>query len=181
MLSNSLLWLSNTLNLNNKHGSLLHYSLNTLKNKMIVNLPFYTKHPLQISLVWMNSTWINSLVTHTNTEWCTDFEQQLSHNQAMCRSRQNSICGINSATIPDPPFQTPRKLRAVEEVLQEKGGTSVAALPNLTTTLARESIFGCEEMARNSLSGCHNTGILDQENFPISRHWYVHAYLRNLR
>ena len=69
----------------------------------------------------------------------------------------------NSMTIPPPPFKTPPKLRQVEEVMGDHGGTDIASLRNLTTALAREAIFGKEELAKKSLSGRRNTGILDKE------------------
>ena len=68
-----------------------------------------------------------------------------------------------STKIPPPPFKTPPKLRKVEEVMNDHGGTDVASLRNLTTALAREAIFGKEELAKNSLSGRKNTGILNKE------------------
>lgn len=66
-----------------------------------------------------------------------------------------------STTIPPPPFKTPPKLKPVEEVMSDRTGSSVAALRSLTTALAKEAIFGREELARKSLSGRNNTGMLD--------------------
>ena len=42
-------------------------------------------------------------------------------------------------------------------------GTDVASLRNLAVSLAKDAIFGKEEMSRKSLSGRKNTGVLDPE------------------
>lgn len=65
--------------------------------------------------------------------------------------------------IPPPPFKTPPKLKQVEDVMNDHGGKDVASLRNLTTALARDAIFGKVELAKKSLSGRKNTGILDKE------------------
>ena len=69
----------------------------------------------------------------------------------------------HNMVIPKPPFHTPPKLRPVEEVMGNNTGTDVASLRQLTTALAREAIFGREEMARKSLSGRRNTQVLSEE------------------
>ena len=55
--------------------------------------------------------------------------------------------------LPPPPFSTPPKLVPVEEVMKDYPRSDVAPLRRLTTALAREAIFGKEEMCRSSLSG----------------------------
>ena len=65
--------------------------------------------------------------------------------------------------IPLPRFKTPPKLRPIEQVLRDYPGSDVATLRLLTTALAREAIFGREELAKKSLSGRNNTGMLEQE------------------
>ena len=67
------------------------------------------------------------------------------------------------SSIPPPPFQTPPKLQSVEQVMSNYTGTDVASLRVLTTALAREAIFGREEMSKASLSGRKGTGQLHQE------------------
>jgi len=66
-----------------------------------------------------------------------------------------------SLSYPPPPFPSPPKLLPVSEVLKEHPGTNVASLRELTIALAKDSIFGREELCRCSLSGCKNTASLD--------------------
>ena len=61
-----------------------------------------------------------------------------------------------------PPFNTPPKLRAVEEVMKDHQGTDVNSLRRLATAIAREAIFGKKELQNSSLSGKNRTGILDK-------------------
>lgn len=65
--------------------------------------------------------------------------------------------------IPPPPFTTPPKLRSVEQVMNNYSGTDLAALRRLTTALAREAIFGRDELAKKSLTGRNNTEQLDEQ------------------
>lgn len=58
---------------------------------------------------------------------------------------------------PPPPFSTPPKLRPVDEVIRDHPGSDVSVLRELTTALAREAIFGREELSKCSLSGRKNT------------------------
>ena len=67
------------------------------------------------------------------------------------------------STIPPPPFRTPPRLQSVEQVMSNCTGTDVASLRVLTTALARDAIYGREEMVRSSLSGRRGTGVLSQE------------------
>lgn len=69
---------------------------------------------------------------------------------------------VNSM-IPPPPFKTPPKLQSVEQVMNNYTGTDVASLRILATALAKEAIFGREEMSKASLSGRKGTGTLSQE------------------
>ena len=52
-----------------------------------------------------------------------------------------------------PPFKTPPKLLEVLDVLADHPGTGVANLRNLAISLAKDAIFGKDEMMRCSLSG----------------------------
>ena len=61
-----------------------------------------------------------------------------------------------------PPFNTPPKLRAVEEVMKDHQGTDVNSLRRLATAIAREAIFGKKELQNSSLSGKNRTGSLDK-------------------
>ena len=60
-----------------------------------------------------------------------------------------------------PPFPSPAKLLPVSEVLKEHPGSDVASLRDLTVALARDSIFGRDELSHSSLSGRKNTTTLD--------------------
>ena len=62
-----------------------------------------------------------------------------------------------------PPFPTPTKLVPVEQVLQDNPGASVANLRTLSIALARDAIFGKEEMIQKSLSGRKGTMSLDSK------------------
>lgn len=79
-----------------------------------------------------------------------------------------------STNYPPVPFDTPPKLRSVEEVMRENTGTSEMHLRSLTTALAREAIFGREELAKRSLSGRKNTVALDKKKTD-----YIKALVRS--
>ena len=66
-------------------------------------------------------------------------------------------------SVPPPPFPTPPKLRPVEKILSEIPGKDVASLRLLAVALARDAIFGREELAKKSLSGRKNTSSLDPD------------------
>ena len=68
----------------------------------------------------------------------------------------------STSAIPPPPFNTPPKLRAVEEVMRDIPGTDIASLRRLATALAREAIFGKKELQHSSLTGKNRTGSLDK-------------------
>ena len=63
---------------------------------------------------------------------------------------------------PPPPFNTPPKLRAVQEVMRDYPGTDVNSLRRLATGIAREAIFGKKELQQSSLSGKNRIGSLDK-------------------
>ena len=58
------------------------------------------------------------------------------------------------------PFSTPPKLSPMEIVMKNNPGTDIASLRVLTTALARDAIFGREELATSSR---RNTGMLSNE------------------
>lgn len=62
-----------------------------------------------------------------------------------------------------PPFKTPPKLRAIKDVLGDHPGTGIAHLRNLAISLAKDAMFGKEEMVRCSLSGRKSTMALDEK------------------
>ena len=67
------------------------------------------------------------------------------------------------SVIQKPPFDTPPpKFLPVEGVMMDYPGTDVAFLRRLTTTLARDDIFGREALCRSNLSGKNNTGCLEK-------------------
>ena len=74
-----------------------------------------------------------------------------------------STTSISNVSVQRPPFSTPPKLRPIEEVLGDHPGSSVANLRNLALSLAREAIFGKEQMIKCSLSGRKNTTCLDEK------------------
>ena len=59
----------------------------------------------------------------------------------------------NSSLLQPPPFTTPPKLKTIQQVLAYNPGSSVANLRNLALCLARDAIFGRDEMVKFSLSG----------------------------
>ena len=69
----------------------------------------------------------------------------------------------SSSSLVQPPFTTPPKLKSIEEVLADNPGNSVANLTNLALSLARDAIFGKDEMAKLSLSGRKNTCSFDKK------------------
>ena len=74
---------------------------------------------------------------------------------------QQSTSAQNYA-IPPPPFSTPPKLHAIEEVMRVIPGTDIASLRRLATAVAREVILGKKELQHSSLSGKKRTGSLDK-------------------
>ena len=55
--------------------------------------------------------------------------------------------------IPRPTFSTPQKLVPVEQVMKECPGVDMAALRKLAGALARDAIFGKDELCASSLKG----------------------------
>ena len=83
-------------------------------------------------------------------------------------SPQAPQTAIHEESTPLPPQTCTtqnenERLLKVEQVMSKYKGTDTASLRNLTTALAREAIFGREEMVKKSLSGRKNTEILDKE------------------
>ena len=78
-------------------------------------------------------------------------------------SQQRQMLAGSTQTYmpPPPPFNTPPKLRTVEEVMRNYPGTDVHSLRRLATGMAREAIFGKKELQQSSLSGKNSTGSLD--------------------
>ena len=73
----------------------------------------------------------------------------------------------NSKLLQPPPFTTPPKLKPIEQVLADNPGSSVANLRNLALYLARDAIFGRDEMGKCSLSGRKNTYSFDEKKWNI--------------
>ena len=78
-------------------------------------------------------------------------------------SSSRNIPSTKKDTIPPPPFDTPPKLKTVEYVMKSFPGKDLASLRRLTTALAREAIFGREEMMSRSITGRQKTERLDQD------------------
>ena len=58
---------------------------------------------------------------------------------------------------------TPPKLKPIEQVLADNPGSSAANLRNLALCLARDAIFGRDEIVKFSLSRRKNTCSLDEK------------------
>ena len=65
--------------------------------------------------------------------------------------RRNLIPNPSKCNIPKPPFSTPPKLEPVEQVMNDNPGSDVASLRNLTISLAKNAIFGREQLCKCSL------------------------------
>lgn len=79
-------------------------------------------------------------------------------------SSQGEVLHEESLYCPSPPpFPSPAKFIPVGEVLKEHPGSDVASLRDLTIALARDSIFGRDELSHSSLSGRKNTTTLDSK------------------
>jgi len=85
--------------------------------------------------------------------------------QSSFQSPVNSPVPLSNPILPPPPFSTPPKLVPVDQVMKNYPGESVSALRKLAGALARDAIFGREELRRSSLrgGGKNNTGSLDKE------------------
>ena len=64
---------------------------------------------------------------------------------------------------PPLPFSTAPKLQPIEKVLNDHPGNDVAKLRELAIALARDAIFGKDELIQCSLSGRKNTGSLNKK------------------
>ena len=109
---------------------------------------------------WNNSTGEDSDYLTSST-----FRSDTEHETSVSGSGiANASCIPSSVqSIPPPPFTTPPKLAPVEQVMKDNPGTDIASLRSLTTALARDAIFGRDELAKSSLSGRKNTGTLSSE------------------
>ena len=67
--------------------------------------------------------------------------------------------------LPPPPFSTPPKLVPVDQVMKEYPGRELTTLRRLAAALARDAIFGRDELRRGSLRGGSNNNYttLDKE------------------
>lgn len=81
----------------------------------------------------------------------------------------STVSPTSSSSIVQPPFKTPPKLKLIEQVLTDNPGTSVANLRNLALSLARDAIFGRDEMLKFSLSGRKNTCCFDEKKMEYIR------------
>ena len=88
-----------------------------------------------------------------------------------------SIYSVGGHKLPGPPpFNTPPKLQTVEDVIRNNNGTEVADLRNLAVSLARDSIFGKQEMIRCSPSGRKNSNTESLDKKKIN---YIKAVVRS--
>ena len=76
---------------------------------------------------------------------------------------QNNIrtTEINDSTA--TTISTLPKLLPVEKVMNDCPGTDVSSLRELAKALARDAIFGRDELIKSSLSGRRNIGSLDKK------------------
>jgi hypothetical protein len=65
--------------------------------------------------------------------------------------------------IPPPPFQTPPKLKPIEQVLKDIPGTDMASLRMLAVALARDAVFGKEEWAKSGLTTRKGSGLKEAD------------------
>jgi len=91
-----------------------------------------------------------------------DFSSNLHFNEQSSSSR-DAAYSEEPVCYPPPPFPSPSKLLPVSDVIKEHPGSDVATLRELTIALAKDSIFGRDELSRSSLSGRKNTATLDQK------------------
>ena len=70
---------------------------------------------------------------------------------------------------PAPPFETPPRLKPVEQVMKDHPGKDVASLRLLAVRLARDAIFGRVEWAKTSLSGRGPLGRANQKKLNYIR------------
>ena len=76
---------------------------------------------------------------------------------------------------PPPPFTTLPKIKPIELVMRDNPGKDIAALRTLTTALAREAIFGRDELALKSLSGTKNRKYWTKKSCPTLIKTLVHS------
>ena len=82
------------------------------------------------------------------------------------------------SSIPPPHFSTPPKLRSVQDVMNDRPGTDVQRLRELAIALARDAVFGKDQLVKCSLSGRKHTGTLDQEKLDYIK-MAVHSRVPN--
>ena len=91
-----------------------------------------------------------SITSNSNYHSSSDNETMLSTTPAVDSLQLSYSSDTSTASISNisgiPAFFTPPKLRPIEEVLGDHPGSSVANLTNLALSLAREAIFGKEQM-----------------------------------
>ena len=92
---------------------------------------------------------------------------QVAFAQVTVLALANTISPASNSSIVQPPFTTPPKLKPIEQVLADNPGNSVAKLRNLALSLARDAIFGRDEMSKLSLSGRKNTCCFDDKKWNI--------------
>ena len=120
-----------------------------------------TDDDIELLDIWKQSS-------NSNYQSSSDNETMLSTTPAvdslqLSGSSDTSTTSAGDVNVQPPLFSTPPKLRPIEEVLGDHPGSSVANLRNLALSLAREAIFGKEEMIKCSLSGRKNTTSLDEK------------------
>ena len=64
---------------------------------------------------------------------------------------------------------TSPKLKPVEKVINDYTGNVVTILRELAIALARDAVFGREELIKNSLSGSKNTGSLNRKKLDYTK------------
>ena len=119
-----------------------------------------------------NSQSSNSNYQSSNYQSSSDNDATLStttidHDSLQLSGSSSSSTTSINASILQPSFSTPPKLQSIEQVLGDNPGdnpgSSVANLRNLALSLARDAIFGREQMVRCSISGRKNTSSLDDK------------------
>lgn len=155
---------------------------NTDSNQQLTSVsrePNPTQHALNFDQSIPESPAIQFQDYHFSDEldsWNLSTDDELSLSNVSNQTRSNSISstpfsdssGSSTEIGPTeytnfgpPPFKTPPKLLEVQDVLADHPGTGIANLRNLAISLAKDAIFGKDEMMRCSLSGRKNTASLD--------------------
>ena len=137
----------------------------------------YTNDDIELLDIWKQSS-------NSNYQSSSDNETMLSTTPAvdslqLSGSSDTYTTSAGNVNVQPSPFSTSPKLRPIKEVLGDHPGSSVANIRNLALSLAREAIFGKEEMIKCSLSGRKNTTTVDEKKLDYIK-TVVRSRVRNM-